>query len=732
MQDRGKRPNVIIVLLDDCGFAQLGCFGAPFATPNIDALAADGVRHNAFHVTALCSPSRAALLTGRNHHAVGMGLFPETPTNRPGYSGRIPEGISTLPATLRSAGYTTYAVGKWHLTPRGERSAAGPYQRWPLGMGFDRYYGFLGSEANMWAPNLTVDNHHVASPDGSDGSYHLTEDLADQAIRMITDQQQGDPGRPFFMYFAPAAPHAPHHVAEQWSAPYEGQFDDGWDATRDRVFQEQLNLGVVPEGTELTARPSWVPAWDELDDTHRRLYTRMQEVYAGLVSHTDHQIGRIVQALEDLGIRDDTVIMLLSDNGASAEGGPDGTLNETGFALGVEQTAEEMAEHLDTIGGPDWYNHYAWGWAWVGNTPFRLWKRYSWLGGTRVPCIVSWPAGLRGHEGEIRSGFNHIVDLMPTVCDMAGVSTEGLELDGRSMLPVLRAEADSTQRAQYFEMVGTRSLYKDGWKATTNHVIAGAGVESEVLEGSRSYDTDTWHLFDLTTDFSEARDVAADHPEVVAELERVWWQEAEKNQVLPLIEGSFVDLIAAASQPSGQQRTNFTYYPNTTPVHEHSGPVLSDGFTLTVEASMDRGTTGVICAQGDWNNGWALLADEGRVHFLLSRVGEDHAVSWDLPDVVMSGLVLRYTVEDGRPGGVFALEADGSSLGEGSIEVGIPPLWHYYGANLCIGYDEGLPVSRRYTVPHPFTGALQRIVIETDVPYSQDPQVLTEAAVRGD
>ena len=391
-----------------------------------------------------------------------------------------------------------------------------------------------------------------------------------------------------------------------------------------------------------------------------------------------------------------------------------------------------MAEHLDTIGGPDWYNHYAWGWAWVGNTPFRLWKRYSWLGGTRVPCIVSWPAGLRGHEGEIRSGFNHIVDLMPTVCDMAGVSTEGLELDGRSMLPVLRGEADSTQRVQYFEMVGTRSLYKDGWKATTNHVIAGAGVESEVLEGSRSYETDMWHLFDVTSDFSEARDVAADHPEVVAELEWVWWQQAEKNQVLPLIEGSFVDLIAAASQPSGQQRTNFTYYPNTTPVHEHSGPVLSDGFTLAVEASMDRGTTGVICAQGDWNNGWALLADEGRVHFLLSRVGENHAVSWDLPDVVMSGLVLRYTVEDGRRGGVFALEADGSSLGEGSIEVGIPPLWHYYGANLCIGYDEGLPVSRRYTVPHPFTGALRRIVIETDVPYSQDPKVLTEAAVRGD
>ncbi len=732
MRGQGKRPNVIVVLLDDCGFAQLGCFGAPFHTPNIDALAYEGVRHNAFHVTALCSPSRAALLTGRNHHSIGMGLFPETPTNRPGYSGRIPDGIRTLPSMLRSAGYTTYAVGKWHLTPRGERNAAGPYRRWPLGLGFDRYYGFLGSEANMWAPNLTVDNHHVASPDGSDGSYHLTEDLADQAIRMIIDQQQGDHVRPFFMYFAPAAPHAPHHVASQWSAPYEGKFDDGWEATRERVFREQLNLGVVPAGTELTARPSWVPAWDGLDDTHRRLYARMQEVYAGLVSHTDHQIGRIVQTLEELGIRNDTVIMLLSDNGASAEGGPHGTLNETGFALGVEQSVTEMAQHLDTIGGPDWYNHYPWAWAWVGNTPFRLWKRYSWLGGTRVPFIVNWPAGLSGHEGEIRSGFNHIVDLMPTICEMAGVGSDGLELDGTSMLPVLRCKGDSTQRVQYFEMVGTRSLYKDGWKATTNHVIAGAGIESEVLEGSRCYDADTWHLFDLTADFAEARDVAREHPEVVADLERTWWEEAERNQVLPLIEGSFVDLIAEASQGSRPQQTRFTYYPDTTPVHEHSGPVLTDGFTVRVEGRMDRESSGIICAQGDWNNGWALLMEEGRLDFLLTRVGEEHIVSWRLPDWDMRELLLCYTTSDESAGGVLTLQVDTINCADQPIPVDIPPLWHYYGANLCIGYDEGLPVSRRYTVPHSFTGALTRVVIDTRAPRPPNVRVMTEAAVRGD
>ncbi|MEU1980784.1 arylsulfatase [Nocardia sp. NPDC019395] len=725
-----KPPNVVVVLLDDCGFAQLGCFGAPFGTPNIDSLAEGGIRHNAFHVTALCSPSRAALLTGRNHHAVGMGLFPETPTNRPGYSGRIPGGIDTLPGLLRTAGYSTFAVGKWHLTPRGEQSSAGPHTRWPLGMGFDRYYGFLGSEANMWAPNLTVDNHHIPSPGGATQEYHLTEDLADQAIRMITDQQQGNPDRPFFLYFTPAAPHAPHHVADEWSDQYRGAFDEGWDVMRQRVFERQIALGVVPEGTTPTSRPSWVPAWEDLNDTQRALYARMQEVFAGLVSHTDHQIGRLVRHLEELGIRDDTVIMVLSDNGASAEGGPDGTLNETGFALGVDSNVEEMAEHISGIGSADWYNHYSWGWAWAGNTPFHLWKRYSWLGGTRVPFVVNWRAGLPVGRGEVASGFNHMVDILPTICEMAGVDVGDIELDGRSFLPVLRHEADSIERTQYFEMVGTRSLYKNGWKATTDHVITGAGAESELVEGSRSYETDTWHLFDLTTDFSEARDVADSHPEIVADLEHTWWEEARRNNVLPLIEGSFVDLIAEASG-SGPQRTHFVYRPGTSPIHEHCGPVLSDGFTLRMNGSFGAADTGVICAQGDWNNGWAVVAETGRLHFVMSRVGVEHLLSWDRIEEI-GNLQLTYTPNTERTGGEMSLHADGVEIETYRLTSGIPPLWQYYGANLCVGYDEGIPVSRRYSVPHRFTGRLDRITIDTKPLSAAHVSAMTEAVARGD
>ncbi|SED64092.1 arylsulfatase [Streptomyces melanosporofaciens] len=731
MRSTPSRPNIVVVLLDDCGFAQLGCFGAAFETPATDALAREGLRFNRFHVTALCSPSRASLLTGRNHHAVGMGLFPETPTDRPGYSGRLPEGIPTLPSTLRDHGYSTFAVGKWHLTPRDERSAAGPFQRWPLGLGFDRYYGFLGSEANMWAPTLTVDNHHIGTPERLPGEYHLTEDLADQAIRMIRDQQQADPQRPFFMYFAPSAPHAPHHVAPEWSDAYRGRFDDGWEALRERVFRDQVRSGVVPPGTRLTPRPSWVAPWDELGADERRLYARMHEVFGGLVTHTDQQIGRLVSALDDLGVRDNTIIMVLSDNGASAEGGPHGTLNETGFALGGDQTLDEMVGHADTIGGPDWYNHYAWGWAWAGNTPFHLWKRYTWLGGTRVPFIVSWPRELRQHGGEIRSEFGHIVDLMPTICEAAGIDTSELTVDGRSMVASMRGERLTESRTQYFEMLGTRSIYRDDWKATTNHVITGAGVESELLEGSKSYDGDTWHLFDLSTDFSEAVDVAADHPEILEELRDIWWEQAERDQVLPMIEGSFTDLIAEASRAAGPARTTFSYQPATGPVHEYGGPVLSPGFTLTAHLKYSGAESGILCAQGDWNNGWALFFEGGHAHFVLSRVSREHHVSWPLPRRGAIRLELTYRPHAQRPGGTLSAEADGAALGEVELAVGIPPLWHYYGANLCIGYDEGLPVSRRYEVPFTFTGDLEQIVINTKTP-GEHVEAFSEAAVRGD
>ena len=515
-------PNVIVILLDDVGFGQLGSFGAPIETPAMDRLAADGIRFNRFHVTALCSPSRAALLTGRNHHRVGMGFLSDIPVGFPGYSTRIPKSAATLARVLRDGGYNTFAVGKWHLTPRADRSASGPFDTWPLGMGFERYYGFLHGDANHWAPNLVADNHVIEPPRGPDDGYHLTEDLADQALRLVVDQHHATPDKPFFLYFATGAAHAPHHVAPEWADHYRGRFDAGWERGRAETFDRQVDLGVVPESTILGARPPWIDDWSALDEPERRLYARFQEVFAGFMSHTDAQIGRLLDGLEQLGILDDTIVMLMSDNGASAEGGRIGSVNEHRFAFGgVDVLADNLAA-IDELGGRRAYNHYPWGWAWAGNTPFRLWKRYSWLGGTRTPLIVRGP-GISADAGAVRSQFCHIIDLFPTVLDLCGIDVpaevdgvEQLSLDGVSLRPVLEdGDAPEVRASQYFEMLGSRSIYLDGWKATTDHVSKGVSDE-RFLEGSRDLEEDRWSLYDLTADFSEAVDVADEHPDVLA------------------------------------------------------------------------------------------------------------------------------------------------------------------------------------------------------------------------
>jgi arylsulfatase len=730
---RPRRPNIIMVVLDDCGFAQLGCFGSEMQTPNVDALAEDGLRFNAYHVTALCSPTRACLLTGRNHHAVGMGLFPEVPGASSGYSGRLPDDVWTLPRALRDSGYSTFAVGKWHITPLGERSAAGPFTRWPLGLGFERYYGFLGAEANQWSPSLVADNHAIPSPANVGDGYHLSEDLASQAIRMIRDQHQASPDRPFFLYFATAAPHAPHHVAPEWSDRYRGRFDDGWDAVRDRVFARQTELGVVPPGTSLTPRPSWVRPWDELSADERALYARMHEVYAGVMSHVDAQIGRIVQAVEELGLGEDTLIMVMSDNGASAEGGPHGTLNEYAFTLGSEETVRDMLDQREQLGGNRFYNHYSWGWAWAGNTPFRLWKRYTWLGGTRTPLVVRWPNGI-ADAGEVRSQFSHAVDMMPTLLELAGVDADGRQLDGKSLVPAFADRSFEQPRTQYFEILGSRSVYRDGWKVTTDHVISGAGAESELLEGSRDYDADHWNLFDLRRDFSESTDLSAEEPQLVESMIATWWEEAERNSVLPLVEGSFADMINASQEADsdGEPRTAYVYRPHTAPVHEDVCPSFAGGFSLTAE--FDNGhevPAGVICAQGDWNNGWALYAKDGRLHYALCRVGRLHLVSSRELDgpIVSLGMWYEPAADDG---GHVVLFANETTVAEQRLGARVPPLWQYGGSGLCIGYDEGLPVTDAYRPPFACTGGLERVVIEVRRPEDAATRIPPEAVLRAD
>ena len=622
-------PNVIAIVLDDTGFGHLGAFGSDMGTPHLDGLAAQGAPFNRFHVTSLCSPTRASFFTGRNHHTVGMGFLADIPLAFPGYHARLPDTAATLPRLLRDAGYSTMAVGKWHLTPRWHRSAAGPFDTWPLGLGFERYYGFLQGDTNHWTPNLVCDNHYIEPPRRPEEGYHLTEDLADQAVRMVQDQQQGAPGKPFFLYFALGAMHAPHHVAPEWVDPYRGVFDKGWDAWREEVFARQCASGIVPAGTVLTERPEWVQSWDELPAEERRMLARQQEVFAGFLTHTDAQIGRVLSSLEGLGAMDNTLVMVFSDNGASAEGGQAGSFNEHRFTAHIRESVAENMAHYDDWGGFTTYNHYAWAWAWAGNTPHKLWKRYTWLGGTRTPLIVRWP-GRIAEPGVVRSQFAHAIDLMPTILRAAGLEVPA-EVDGAPQQPVDGVSLLSTledpsapelHHTQYFEMMGSRSIYHEGWKATTNHISTGVLDEEELAVGSRNFDEDRWELFDLSSDFSEAIDRADAEPRRLRQLRDLWDAEAQLNKVLPISDG-LVDRFAGFIPPVWPAGPSRTFRPGGGAVADESVPLLWGGFDITADIDTGPdGADGVVFALGDWFGGYALYLVGGRAHFTFARAAD--------------------------------------------------------------------------------------------------------------
>jgi arylsulfatase A-like enzyme len=701
---QAKRPNVVLIVLDDVGFAQLGCFGSPIATPNIDRLASEGLRFNRFHVTSICSSTRAALLTGRNHHAVGVGMTMETPLTFPGYTGRIPPSAALLPRILRDNGYNTFASGKWHLVPRGEYSAAGPMTRWPLGqhMGFERYYGFLGAETNHWAPELCRDNTVIDAPQ-SDG-YHLTEDLADQAIKMVRDQRHAAPDKPFFLYFATGAAHAPHHVAREWADAYAGRFDAGWEVLRERIFRRQLEEGVIPAGTRLTERPAWVPDWSTLSEPERRLFARYMEVFAGFLTHTDAQIGRL---LDDVVTDDNTIVILLSDNGASAEGTPRGTLNETLAWMGETGGIDQAVEHLDDIGGPRAFNHYPWGWAWAGNTPLQLWKRYAWLGGVRTPLIVTWPGHL-ADPGSIRPQFCHAIDIAPTLLDVFGIEQPGtvdgvaqLRVDGASIAPALTDPgAPSPRETQYFEMHGSRGICHRGWKATTDYVSP-LFSERDHIPGSTSFETDHWALFNLDEDFAEAVDLSADFPERAKQLQELWQAEAEANQVFPLFEGpsSLVALHPAEYPPP----RSATYQPGGGPIYEGALPSLFGGFTIT--ASIEEPGDGIICAIGDWNEGLAL--------YVMGGVPVGAVVASGAATRLAGGRLPTRRCEVGLSygAGTLALSIDGSQVASVQRPGVFFPGVSTAAGGLLIGRDRGLPVSDDYTPPFSFSGVLTQVTV---------------------
>ncbi len=566
-------PNVVVVLLDDVGYAQFGCYGSTIATPTFDRLAANGLRYSNFHTTALCSPTRACLLTGRNHHRSGMGRIVEFASGFPGYDATMPKANGMVSEILVRNGYATFAIGKWHLAPAGTMVAGGPRDRWPLGRGFERFYGFLGGETDQYHPDLVHDNHQIDPPRTPEEGYHLTEDMVDVARMYLSDLRAASPTKPFFLWFAPGACHAPHQAPRAYIDKYKGAFDHGWDAYRDEVFAKQMATGLLPTGTELTDRPHWIAAWDSLSADERRLYARMMEVYAGFLEHTDAQVGKVLEFIEELGETDNTIVVVMSDNGASAEGGPHGSFNEMYFFNGVPESLEENLKRIDDLGTQRAHNHYAWGWAWAGNTPLKRWKRETHEGGVADPLIVHWPSRI-GPGGETRHQYVHAIDLLPTLLEVIGIeppeSIAGVaqqSFDGVSFAHTFDdGAAASNHVTQYYEMIGCRAIYHDGWKAVTFHPLMLAPYDGS--DPRRPFDEDVWELYHVAEDFAETTDLAEKEPDRLEALIELWWHEAERNLALPVTNqpGRYGD--------RRYRRDHYEYYPGISSLPDAVAPNL--------------------------------------------------------------------------------------------------------------------------------------------------------------
>ncbi|MBU3688103.1 MAG: sulfatase [Acidimicrobiales bacterium mtb01] len=700
-------PNVIVILFDDLGFSHLGCYGSTIDTPNIDRLADEGLRFTNFHVTPLCSPTRAALLTGRNHHAVGMRSISNFNSGYPHMRGHISNNAATIAEVLRDTGYATFALGKWHLCPMTDCSAAGPFDQWPLQRGFDRFYGFLDGETDQFHPELVYDNHWIEPPGRPEDGYHLSEDLVDKAVEFVHDSVGVRPDRPFFMYLAFGATHAPHQAPQRYLEKYRGVFDEGWDVWRERWFARQKELGVIPADTELAPRNPGVEAWSDLSDNQRRLACRLQEAYAAFLDHTDDQIGRLMESLTDLGIADDTMVVLLADNGASQEGGPFGVLHEMKFFNFLIETPDEAIARIDEIGGPHSHSNYPWGWAQVGNTPFKWYKQNTHEGGIHVPCIVRWPKGLAA-RGEVRDQFHHVNDIVPTIYEVLGVTPpdvyrghEQMPVSGTSMTYTFgAADAPSRKKVQYYEMHGHRAIYHDGWKAVTRH------------QPGTPYDADTWELYHVAVDRSEVDDLAAKEPERLAALIDLWWAEAEREGVLPLDDRGLelMGVRFAEHTPHPVDRT-YVYRPPMAPLPAQAAAALGGrSWDLEAHVSLAPGQGGVIYASGTENSGMSVYVEDDRLVFDYNIFGEHHVVrsSESVPDG-RSILSLAFRRE-GKAGSATLL-IDGRDVGRLAIPFVMRTM---SSVGPSVGYDHGSPVADSYARRRdgfPFEGRLDRLEI---------------------
>jgi arylsulfatase A-like enzyme len=705
-------PNVVVIVLDDTGFAHLGCYGSDIETRTFDRLAAGGLRYNNFHTTALCSPTRAALLTGMNHHSVGMRFISNVDAGFPNSRGALSTDVVTLAEVLRDTGYATFALGKWHLANTEDCGPTGPFDHWPLQRGFDRFYGFLGGATDQFAPELVEDNH-VLEPRVRPG-YHLSEDLVDRSIELISTHQALAPQRPFFCYLAFGATHSPHQVPDEYIEKYRGRYDEGWDVVRQRWFERQLELGIVPPDTQLAPRNPGVPAWDELPEDQRKLFARMQEVFAGFLDHTDTQVGRLVDHLEATGALENTVIVVLSDNGASQEGGHLGTVNELRYFNQIREDVADSLVAIDELGGPRVYNNYPRGWAQVGNTPLRFYKQNTYEGGIRDPLVVHWPRGIED-AGGIRPQYHHVVDVMPTILECVGIERPR-EFRGVPQEPMAGvsfaytftkdgATIPTTREAQYYEMIGHRAIWADGWKAVTMH------------RPGTPFDEDEWALYHTDEDFSESVDLAEEHPDVLQSLIERWWEEAERHGVLPLDDRTSV--LFTLRRPGTLARRTFSFPPSLPHLERTAVPdVRNRSHRIGTRIARERTEQGgVIVAVGSSMGGYVLYVKGNRLVYEYNRAG--------VVTTITSGSELplgevEVAVEFERTGehrGIGRLLVEGAVAGIAEFET-LPYRQSLYG--MSVGRDAGPTVSERYVGPFAFDGGLANVVFELG-PTADDP-----------
>ncbi|MDI9915379.1 arylsulfatase [Rhodococcus sp. IEGM 1379] len=733
-------PNIVYIVLDDVGFGALGCYGGPIETPNIDRIAANGLRYGQWHTTALCSPTRSCLLTGRNHTTNGMACISEAAVGFPGANGHIPPECATLAEVLVEQGFSTAMVGKWHLCAEDEMNLASTKRNWPVGRGFERFYGFLGAETNQWYPDLVHDNHPVEQPATPEEGYHFGVDITDHALDYLGDVKAIAPDRPVFLYYAPGCAHAPHQVPREWADRYAGRFDAGYEAMRDEILARQKEMGLVPPDTELppinpigtsTTRtgPDGNPfpplddtrPWDTLSADEQKLFARMAEVYAGFLSHCDDQIGRILAYLEEIDQLDNTIIVVVSDNGASGEGGPNGSVNENKFANGVPDDLADNLAMIDELGGTDTYNHYPNGWAMAFNTPFKMWKRYSFNGGTCDPCVISWPAGIDA-RGEIRDQYHHAIDVVPTLLDCLGVELPET-VKGYTQHPIqgvsMRYSFDagnipSAKRTQFYSMLGTRGIWHDGWKAVTTH---------PAISGWGHFPEDTWELYNTDVDRSELHDRAADEPVRLAELVGMWFHEAGANQALPLDDRTAVEILTTPRPQLAPPRNRYIYRPGGAEVPESVAVnIRNRSYSIAAVADIpEPGATGVLFSHGGRFGGHSLYVKNNRLQYVYNFLGmEQQKISADEDLPIGENLILAASFDkesEDPPGiahGVLSLYHGDRKVGEGRIRTQ-PGKFSLTGEGLNAGRDSGEPVTDDYsgTSPWAFTGGtLNRVAID--------------------